>query len=79
MGKIDKLYSKMKRNPKNVTFKDIETICKHFDCYVENYSGGSHYAIGHSKILNTITVPRHNPVKEVYVKRVLEIIDELRG
>lgn len=77
MGKIDKLYSKMKRNPKDVTFKEIETICKHFGCYVENYSGGSHYSIGHLKVQESIIVPRHDPIKQIYVKRALNLIDKI--
>ncbi|MCX8723068.1 hypothetical protein [Lactobacillus sp. B4005] len=78
MSKIDKLYSKMKNNPKEVSFHEITTLCEHYGCTVRNESGGSHYSIRHSKINRTLIVANHDPIKKPYVLDVLQFIDELK-
>lgn len=74
--KKTKRIQKAKQNKKSVTFETIDTILKNngFERRQPN-SGSSHYTYTKGEIL--ITVPFKRPfVKEIYVKRVLELIGE---
>jgi hypothetical protein len=70
MTKKTKLYEKVRRNPKNVSLHDFETLIKQYG-YIEE--GGKHP----KAIVEIYTMPykRESPVKSCYVKELLEIID----
>ena len=65
---------KIFQNPKTVSFKELDQILKSFKFNVRQpKSGSSHYVYTKEEV--QITVPFKRPfVKEVYVKRVLELI-----
>ncbi len=64
----------MFQNPRNVSFKELDKILRDFGFEVRQpRSGSSHHV--YTKGENQISVPFRRPfVKEVYVKRVLELI-----
>lgn len=65
-----KLLDKIRRNPKNVSLHDFETLINDF--------GGIEEGSKHPKaIIGIYTMPykRENPVKSCYVKDLLEILD----
>ncbi len=74
MTKRDKRKQRLVANPKTVNFDDLDGVLR--DCGFERRqpkSGSSHYI--YTKGTIQISVPYKRPyVKEVYVKRVLEII-----
>jgi hypothetical protein len=72
MIKKAKLVDKVRRNTKNVSLKDFETLINEYG-YVEE--GGKHP----KAIIDIYTLPykRENPLKQCYVKELLEIIDSL--
>ena len=74
MSKRKKRLRKIFRNPKTVSFKELDTILRSFKFEVRQpRSGSSHYVYSKGEI--QISVPFKRPyVKEVYVKRVLELI-----
>ena len=67
---------KIFQNPKTVPFKEPDKVLKDFGFEVRQAkSGSSHYVYTKKEI--QIAVPFKRPfVKEVYVKRVLELIGE---
>lgn len=74
MTKREKRVKKLFRNPKTVSFKDLDKVLKDsgFDLRQPG-SGSSHYVYTKGSI--QISVPFKRPfVKEVYVKRVLELL-----
>lgn len=76
MTKRQKRVQKLFQNPKTVSFKELDQILKSFG-FDERQpgSGSSHYI--YIKGDTQISVPFRRPfVKEVYVKRVLELIGE---
>jgi predicted RNA binding protein YcfA (HicA-like mRNA interferase family) len=74
MAKRTKLYAKLKNNPKDVTFVQIEKLLN-AEGFVLDRISGSHHIFKRGSV--TFVIPTHgNKVKAVYVKRVLEIIDE---
>ena len=74
MSKREKRLRKIFRNPKTVSFKELDTVLRSFKFEVRQpKSGSSHYIYTKGGI--QISVPFKRPyVKEVYVKRVLELI-----
>lgn len=74
MSKREKRLNKLFQNPKIVTFKELDRVLKDsgFDMRQPS-SGSSHYIYTKENI--QISVPFKRPyVKEIYVKRVLELI-----
>lgn len=73
MGRREDLLAKIKHNPKNVHFEQLDKLLKMygFDC---RNKGGSHY-IYKRKGCASISVPRHIPVGEVYVKKAIAAIE----
>ncbi len=74
MLKREKRVRKLFQNPKTVSFKELDQILRSFG-FDERQpgSGSSHHIYTKGEI--QISVPFRRPfVKEVYVKRVLELI-----
>lgn len=75
MSQWDKLLEKIKSLSKDVRFNELRKILEYYGYEMnEPRSGSSHYSFrkpGH----NPITVPKHEPIKTVYVKLVKAIIE----
>ena len=78
MSKLKKLFKDIKNNPKNVRFKDLQKLLLIFG-FTEKQpkSGSSHYTYTSGK--NRITIPKHYPVNEIYVKEVIKMLEEKKG
>ena len=74
MAKREKRLRKIFQNPKTIPFKELDKVLKDFGFEVRQPgSGSSHFVYTKGEI--QISVPFRRPfVKEVYVKRVLELI-----
>lgn len=77
MAKKEKLFEKIKNNPKNVRFSELKQLLVDENFILERISG-SHHVFRNKDII--FVIPMHkNQVKTVYVKRVIELIEELRS
>ncbi len=76
MSKIDKLIDKLRNNPKNT---NIDMIRKILDYYglIYLWGKGDHLNVKHPTINYILTIPAHKPIKPIYIKRLLKMIDEL--
>ncbi len=74
MSKYDKLIEKMKNNPKNISFEELEKILKK-EGYESINTGGSHWVFRKENEIS-ITIPYKKPIKIIYVKKVLEILEK---
>lgn len=74
MTKRQKRVKKLFQNPKTVPFKELDRVLKDFGFGARQpKSGSSHFVYSKQEI--QISVPFRRPyVKEIYVKRVLELI-----
>ena len=71
MGKADKREQKIRQNPKNVSLEDFEwLICRYG--YIK--AGGNHSEAVIGK--ESYPYPKANPVRQCYVKELLELIDK---
>jgi len=74
MSKKEKLIEAIKNNPKNVKFEDLRKILENLG-YTAVNNGGSHYVFTKENA-TSLTIPYKKPVKVVYVKQVIKILDE---
>ncbi len=74
MARKQKLLGRIRRNPKNVSLHDFETLINDYGRIEE---GSKHP----KAIIGIYTMPykRENPVKSCYIKDLLEIIDSVGG
>ncbi len=73
VDKAERLLKKLKQSPNNVTFADIRKLLEESGFSLDRVSG-SHHMFRRDDIVFAIPVHR-NRVKVVYVKRVIEIIE----
>jgi predicted RNA binding protein YcfA (HicA-like mRNA interferase family) len=74
MSKRDKLIEKLKNSPNNATFAQIEKLLIQENFVLERVTG-SHHVFKKSDLIFVVPVHK-NKVKAVYVKRVIELIEE---
>lgn len=76
MTKIDKLLEKMRNNPQDWKINDLEVIARRFEIVIKQ-GKGSHVCFAHTKWVEILTVPAHRPIKPIYIKKFILLIDEL--
>ena len=74
MSKKDKLIKAIKNNPTNIKFEDLKKILEELGYSAIN-RGGSHYVFTKNNSIS-LTIPYKKPVKVIYVKQVIQIIEE---
>lgn len=74
MSKLEKLYQKVKRNPRQVRFDELRTLLLRAG-FKERQprSGSSHYT--YTKGGKLVTIPKNNPVKPEYVKEAIRALE----
>jgi hypothetical protein len=71
MSQRDKLFEKIKNNPKNVSFEELAKLLELFGFRQRRQtSGTSHYHF-FKEGCEPLTVPKHKPLKSVYVHKAL--------
>ena len=73
----DKLIKSMRANPRDWKISDIERACRAYSIVCSPPSRGSHYKLHHPLINGILTVPARKPIKPIYIRLLLTMIDEL--
>lgn len=75
MSKLKKLLKRIRNNPKNVRFEELDKILIHYGFTKRQSSGGSsHYY--YTKGEKLLSVPFHKPhIKVIYVERAIELLE----
>lgn len=76
MATAKKLLEKLRRNPKNCRIEQLETMAKQYGINVRK-SGGSHVVFDHPVWIEMLCVPARRPIKPIYVKKFVALIDRL--
>ena len=76
MSKALKLLEQMRNNPRDWRIEQIDTVAKHFG-FGRIEAKGSHTKFYHAKLSEILTVPVKRPVKPVYIKHLIALIDKL--
>lgn len=72
-----KLRQAMRRNPaEDWQMADLLTLAKRHGLSVRS-TGGSHHVFAHAQLADTLTVPARRPIKAIYIKHFLRLLDAL--
>lgn len=73
MSHYEKLYEKIKNNPKDISFNEIDKLLTKMGNFSRRNprGGSSHYTYSHPDLREIITIPKNRPVKAVYIKKAL--------
>lgn len=75
MSKWDKLLAKICSLSKELRFDELKKVLESFGYTMHSpRSGSSHYTFRKSGC-NPITIPKHEPIKKVYVVMVKQIVE----
>lgn len=72
MSQLDKLIKRIKNNPKNVKFEELQKILLHYG-FKEREAKGSHQFF--TKGEKAISIPKKYPVNKTYVEQVIELLE----
>ncbi len=76
MGHYEKLYQKIKDNPKNVRFDEIDKLLTKVGGFEKRNKGTSHFIYSHPDLNNIddyVNIPYNKPhIKTYYIKKAIE-------
>lgn len=75
MAQWGKLLSKITKLDKNLRFEELKKVLESYGYVMNMPSGGSSHYTFRKKGCNPITIPKHEPIKVVYVKMVKAIVE----
>ena len=79
MSQWDKLLEKITSLSKDMRFVEVKKVLEKYGYEMHAPKGGSSHVTFRKKDCSPITIPKHDPIKKVYVemvKRVVESEDE---
>ena len=77
MSTTEKILAKMRNNPRDWRIEALESLAKRFGLLVRN-PDGSHVVFSATSIGQEISVPTRKPIKPIYVKKFIALLDALR-
>ena len=78
MNTATKLLQVMRQNPRDWSMEQLLTVARRHGVECRN-SGGSHHVFSHPAVPDIVTVPAHRPIKAIYVKQFVALIDRTQG
>lgn len=75
MSKWDKLLRRICTLSNDLRFSELRRILESYDYECTNPRGGSSHYTFRKKGFPPITIPKHEPIKKIYVQKVKEIIE----
>lgn len=75
MAQWEKLLYKITKLDKNLRFEELKKVLESYGYVMNMPSGGSSHYTFRKKGCNPITIPKHEPIKVVYVKMVKAIVE----
>jgi hypothetical protein len=76
MNTATKLVTAMRQNPNDWVMAKLLTVAKQFGMEVRS-TGGSHHVFSHPLVKDPLSVPARRPIKAIYIKRFLALIDQI--
>jgi len=74
-----KLLDRMRRNPKgDWRIEQLDTVARAYEVNVRT-GRGSHVIFEHPKIVHALSVPARRPIKPVYVRRFVALIEDIEA
>ena len=77
MNTAAKLLNAMRQNPNDWGMAELLTVAKQHGLEVRS-TGGSHHVFSHPSVKDPLSVPAHRPIKAIYIKRFVALIDQIQ-
>ena len=74
MSKFEKLLQRILRLDQGIRYQEIKKILEYYGYTAKETGGGSSHITFRKSGQRPITVPRHSPIKTVYVEMVRDIV-----
>lgn len=75
MSKWDKLLAKIVSLSNDMRFSELQKVLESYGYRTEAPRSGSNHYTFRKKGCQPITIPKHEPIKRIYVKMVKEIVE----
>lgn len=75
MSKFDKLIKEILSLSKDLRFSELKKVLEYYGYTMESPQSGSSHFTFRKKGCNPITIPKHEPIKRIYVQKVKEIVE----
>lgn len=76
MSKWDKLINKVCSLSADIRFKELQKILESYGYSMTQPKSGSSHYVFRKKNYVPIVIPKHEPIKKVYIQMVKEIIEQ---
>ena len=76
MSKWDKLILRIKFLDKNMRFEELQKVLEAYGYKMERPKGGSSHCSFRKKGEPTITIPKHDTTKTIYVLMVKDVVEK---
>ena len=79
MSKWDKLLRRILSLSKDMRFEELKKVLESYGYVMSAPKGGSSHYTFRKDGKSPITIPKHEPIKKVYVEMVREVVEEESG
>jgi len=78
MPRADRTLDRMRANPRDWRIRSLEAVAAAHGVNVRK-PGGSHVVFEHPGVAEAVSVPARRPIKPVYVRRFVALIEAVRA
>lgn len=78
MARGDKSLDRMRENPRDWRIGSLEAVAWANGINIRK-SGGSHVVFEHPSVREAVSVPARRPIKPVYIRAFVQLVDALRA
>ena len=76
MSAWEKLEAKILSMDTSIRFEEIKKILENYGYTMNNPRGGSSHCVFRKPGCYPITIPKHKPIKKVYIRMVRKVIEQ---
>lgn len=76
MSSSSKILDRMRHHSQDWRIDTLENVARHYGVNIRK-SGGSHVVFEHPKWIELLCIPVRRPIKPVYIKKFVKLIDLL--
>lgn len=76
MSKWDKLLEKIRTLSNDLRFEELQKVLEYYGYEMKLSKGGSSHYVFRKKGCSPITIPKHKPIKKVYIELVREVVEK---
>lgn len=77
MSTHEKILARMRNNPRDWRIDVLKSVANRFGIDWRN-EGGSHYVFSFPGVEDDVCVPAHRPIKPVYVRQLVALVDKAK-